>query len=360
MKFSDPTIEAAKSQISHGLVLQGYCNSVLQQPEVDFSGFTNLASNQDAVNTGLRTAKDHASTYLNGIQSSIISNISNISNFYNLYAAVPTVLPPDANEAQWLNILKAMKSQTDTYRDASNVIVVSLGNLNSNIGNDVAFFNKTVSDLNAIVNGNEGMLSSISKNLQDIDRQIAGVITGAAVSGLAIAGGVFMIGVGSIAGFVTAGTSLSLVAGGVAVTAAGIGGAVGSAITLKGLYDTKAGLLQDQSTLTSEVNLALGIEGAYSELGTQAADAMTATTQMKNAWVALNSDLDVLSRNLENGIISTDTLRTLFLTAANETIPVIQDDVSIIKQQMAGVEVSSAGDMNIGAYAVHMAEQSAA
>ncbi|KAA1244901.1 HBL/NHE enterotoxin family protein [Aquimarina sp. RZ0] len=350
IEFSDPTITAAKAQVSQGLVLQGYCNSVLQQPSVDFSGFTNLAQNQIDINQGLQTAKDHANTYLNGIQTNIISNISNISNYYNLYSAVPIVLPPNATTEQWISILQAMKAQTDTYINASNLIVIDLGNLNTNIGTDVGFFTKTVSDLNAVVDGNEGVLASLSNDLSSIDTQIAGVIAGTVISGLAIVGGVFLIAVGSVASFVTAGTSLKLVAGGVAITSAGIAGSVAGTITLKNLYQQKADLLQQQSTLTSEVNLVSGINSAYSLLGSQAAEAMSATTQMKNAWTSLSSDLGVLSNNLQSGIMSTDVIRELFLTAANETVPTILQDVNIIKQQMAGVELSSTGDKGIVDY----------
>ncbi len=350
INFSDTTMAAAKEQVSQGLVLQGYCNSILQQPFVDFSGFSNLAQNQININQGLQTAKDHSNTYLNGIQNNIISNISNISNYYNLYSAVPVVLPPNATTEQWVSILETMKSQTDTYINASNLIVIDLGNLNTNIGADVGFFSKTVSDLNAVVNGNEGVLASISNDLSTIDTQISGVIAGTVFSGLAIAGGVFLIAVGSIASFVTAGTSLKLVAGGLAITSAGVAGSVASAITLKNLYQQKADLLKQRSTLNSEVSLVTGISGAYSQLGNQAAQAMSATTQMKNAWVSLSSDLDTLSNNLKSGIMSTDVIRELFLTAANQTIPTILQDVDIIKQQMAGVEVNNTNDKSIVDY----------
>lgn len=359
MNFSDPTMEAAKAQVSQGLVLQGYCNSILQQSELNFSGFTNLAAIEADLNTGIKSAKSNADTYLNGIQNNIINNISNISNFYNLYAAVPVVLPPNATEEQWLNILNTMKSQTDTFIDSSNLIVIDLGNLNTNLGNDIAFFSKSISDLNAIVNGNEGILASLTSNLDQIDRQIAGMISGTVLSSLTIAGGVFMIGVGAVGGFVTGGTSLKLVAGGVAIVAAGVGGTVGFAKGLQAAYAQKASLLQQKSSLESEVNMATGINGAFSQFKNQGMQAMDATTQMKNAWVTINSDLNVLSQNLQNGIISTDFLREFFLTAANETIPVIQQDIGIIKQQMTGVQVSSSGDMSIGDYAVQLAEAAA-
>ncbi|CAL2087874.1 conserved hypothetical protein [Tenacibaculum sp. 190524A05c] len=351
MTFSDPTVEAVKAQLSQGLTLQGYCNSVLRQPSVDFSNFTNLSDIQGQINSGLDKAKSHADTYLNGIQNNIISNVSNISNFYNLYSAVPVVLPPDATEEQWLSILDAMKSQTDTYIAASDGVVNDLGLLNTNLGTDAAFFNKTVSDLNALVNGNEGVLASINSDLKKIDKQIAGTIAGTAISALAIVGGSLLF----VYGAAVPGSSLI----GVGVVAAGVAGTVASSLALKSLYDTKEELLLRQSTLTNEVNLVTGIDSNFSQLGVQAGEAMQATSEMRNAWIALNSDLDNLSSNLQNGIINTHTIRELFLTAANETIPFIQQDVDIIKQQMAGVGTTSSDDMSVGEYVAHVAQEAA-
>jgi non-hemolytic enterotoxin B/C len=351
MTFSDPTVEAVKAQLSQGLTLQGYCNSVLRQPYVNFSDFSNLSDIQSQINTGLDKAKSHADTYLNGIQNNIISNISNISNFYNLYSAVPVVLPPDATEEQWLSILNAMKSQTDTYITASDGVVNDLGLLNTNLGTDAAFFNKTVSDLNALVNGNEGILADISRDLKSIDKQIAGTIAGTAISALAIVGG----GILFVYGAAIPGSSLI----GVGMVTAGVAGTVASSLALKSLYDTKADLLLRRSTLTNEVNLVTGIDSNFSQLGTQAGEAMQATTEMRNAWVALNSDLDNLSLNLQNGIINTHTIRELFLTAANETIPFIQQDIDIIKQQMAGVGTAESGEMSVGEYVTHVTQEAA-
>lgn len=349
---------AAKTQTSQGIVLQGYCNSVLLQPKVDFTGFTNLLAFQNDINSGLLTAQGHASNYLNVIQPEIITNLSNINNYYQLMKAIPVACPAGSSVDAWLNALTAIKTQADTYQTASLGIVTDLSTLNTNLGTDTGAFSSTVSKLNAAVNGDNGVLHDISDEISSVDQKIAACIAGTALSALAIVGGGLMIAVGGIAGFVTAGASTPLVLGGVAVLALGVGGEVASAVMLNGFYNQKAGLLQQKSKLTSEVNLAMGVSSAYDQLANQAKSAMDASTQMKNAWSSMASDLGNMSTDLQNGITNPDVLRTLFLTAAQNLVPTIMTDISTIKAQMAGVTVSQSGSTDLGTYIQSIAQQS--
>ena len=359
MMKKDPTLNPAKGQVSQGMVLQAYCNSVLIQQPVNFAGFDNLEKFQKDINAGLTTAKGHANNYLNIIQPKIVTNISNISNYYSTFNAVPIALPPGSSVDAWLNALRALKTETTNYATLSHSVVNDLSTLNSQLGDDAASFSSTVSNLNAAVNGDNGVLDQINSDLSTVDKQIAGAIAGTALSGLAIVGGVFMIAVGAIADFVTAGTTTPLIVGGIAVLAIGIGGEVASAITLKNLYKEKADMLQRRSTLTAEVNLALGVSSAYNQLKGEAQNAMTAASQMKNAWGSLGSDLDNMAHNLQNGITNANDLRTLWLAAANNTVPTIMTDINTIKAQMAGVSVKNANG-DIGKFIVQQAERAAA
>jgi non-hemolytic enterotoxin B/C len=348
--ITDKTMAPAQSSISQGMTVQAYCNSVLSQPKVDFTGFSGLLSYQTDINNGLTTAQTHANTYLTSIQPAIITNLSNISNYYALLGALPIALPAGTTEAVWLANLQAVQTQISTYQTSCSGIVTSLTNLNSNLGTDTASFNSTVTRLNSAVNGDNGVLATINDNIDSIDKSIAGCIAGTALSGLAIAGGVFMIAVGGITDFITAGASTPLVVGGVAVLAAGIGGEVASAVTLKNLYAEKSDLLQQKSTLTAEVNLASGICSGYKQLATQATSAMLAVTQMNNAWQSLGSDIGNMSQDLQKGIVSPDVLRGLFLAASNNLIPTINTDITIIKNQMEGIKQLNSGSVKLGDY----------
>ena len=328
--------DANKSQASQSLLIQTYCNSVKEQPLVDFSGHDNLAIYQTEINDGLQAAQQHADTYLNTIQPNIIANIANISNFYALNGAVATTLPAGATEAQWIEALTTLQTQSVNYQQTATEVVTSLTSLHEQLTGDAGAFAKTVNDLNTAVNGDNGVLASDASQLNDIQTKIDGAIAGIVTSGLAIIGGSIMIAVGGIADFVTAGTSTPVVLGGIAIVVAGVGGEVGSAVALAGLNNQKAALLRDEAKMTDEVKLASGISSGYQSLLGQVKSAVDAASAMTNAWNSLGADIGSLIADLKNGIQNAGTIRTIFLTAANGVAQTVLTDVQTIKQQLAG------------------------
>lgn len=341
--MSDPSKAASginsanKTQSGQALLIQAYANSVKEQPQVDFSGEPHLATYQTQINTGLVTAQSHADTYLNVIQPSLIQNITSIGNYYALNNAVPATLPAGSTEAQWIQALTTLQLQASTYQKAANDVVVMITNLHDALTTDTASFAKTVSDLNTAVNGDNGILASDDKELKDIQGKIDGAIAGIVVSGLAILGGAFLICVGAIADFVTAGTTTPAIVGGIGIVVSGIGGEVAAAIALKNLNDQKASLLSEESKLREEVKLATAINSGYQSLLNQVKAAVDAATAMENAWQFLGDDLGSMISDLQNGVQSAGDIRTLFLTAANTEVQTVLTDIATIKGQLAGV-----------------------
>ncbi|KAI6661634.1 hypothetical protein LOD99_13507 [Oopsacas minuta] len=328
---------ANRGQCSQALVIQNYCNSVNEQPSVDFSGIKGLAMYQEDINSGVKTAQTHANLYLNYVQPAIIKNVTNISNYYALHNAVPEVLPKGSTEIQWINVLTALGMQAKEYQRAADYVVQQIQSLHENLTTDSAAFATVVTELNAAVEGDKGVLDSINGQLDQIQKQLDGEIAGSVLSGLAIVAGVFVAAVGLVADFVTAGTSNVVVAGGVAIVLVGVGGEVGTAVVIKELNDEKATLLAQESNLTAEVKVASGISGGYQSLSNQVANAVQAATSMQNAWESLSADLDALISDLSKGIKSADEVRTMFLVAADSTIDKVIKDTDTIKLQMAGV-----------------------
>lgn len=342
---------ASNDQSSKALILQTYCNSVLQQPKVDFSAVDDLATFQEQINTSLLRAQQHANNYLNSISPSIISSLASLENYFTLYSSVPVILPADSTVEQWVTTLQAMKIVCDANLRDSKEIVISLQNLSTDLAQDSSAFAEIVVNLNLIMKGDNGVLDSIADSLNSIDNQIAGTITAMVGEGLGIAGGVFTIVVGAVADFVTAGTNPELIIGGIVMVVAGLASEVGSSITLGGLYNQKASLLTEKSQLTAEVSLVSGISSAYNQISTQAASALESAKSMQNTWELTRTDLQDLSDDLQNGIINVDDIRTMFLNEANSDIANILTDIATIKAQMAGVNstVLPKGD-NISSY----------
>lgn len=347
MESIDSTMQPLKETTSQGLILQTHCNSVLAQQSVDFGTFDNLKKFEKSINDSLNVAKTNANHYLKDIQKVILANITNMWNYYELHSNIPVVCPEGSTEKEWLEILKGMQDQAETYRAECDCTSNLLIDLNEKLGTDASKFSEIVTNLNSVVGGDEGVLSGLQKDLSKVDKQIAGCIAGTVLGGLAIVGGGFLAAVGGITDFITAGTSTPLVIGGVALLTAGVATEIGTGITLGNLYKQKATLLTTQTSLNSEVQLATGIESAYKELFSNATKAMNATIEMSNAWRLLGGDLHNMADDLEAGRMNAGMMRKIFLTAANQTIPVIKTDLTTIKEQMTGVKVQTVKGMSL-------------
>ena len=331
-----------RQQMGAALIVQTYANSVLAQPEVDFSGIPGLSSYQTEINDGLTTAQEHANYFLNTMEPALILNMSNCENYYQLNDALPTTLPTGSTVDQWTTELTAVQTQSTAYQVAAAQMVTDLQSFRDELATDTQSFASTVQSLNSAVNGDNGVLASISDQLSTIQGEIDGAIGGIVVSALTVAGGVFVICVGAIADFVTAGTSTGAVVGGIGLVAAGVGGEAGSITALVTLNNSKSALLSEKSELTTEVQLATAVSSGYAALANQVGNALTAASAMANAWSSVESDLGNLISDLNNGIQSADAVRSLFVTAANGEIKTLLTDIETIKQQMDGIQVQVA------------------
>lgn len=343
---SNTTIQAAqginstnKSQVGAALKIQLYCNRIKMQPDVDLSGISSLATYQSQINLKLKTAQNHASNYLNNIQPNIIKNISSIDNYYSLHNAIATSLPPGTSKEDWIESLTALRDQSVAYQKDASDVLNTLQTFHSNLTSDAAEFKAFVNKLHTEVGGVEDILKSDRAELDKMQSKIDGAISGIIFSGLAIVGGIFMVAIGGIGDFVTAGTTTPLVVAGVAVIFVGAGSEVASAIILDKLNNEKAKIFSRDSLLKAEIKLSNAISADYTLLGKQLEDAVDAATAMENAWAFLSNDLNALISDLDKGIINDGILQKIFLKAANSEIEIVLSDINTIKSQMTGVKV---------------------
>lgn len=340
--MTSPTLyinHGMNTQSSQALHIQTYCNSVRQQIPVDFERFPGLRESQRQINTGLETAKQHANHYLNDIQPLIIRNVTNIQDYFETQNLISAFMPAGTTKDQWLSALGMVSDKAKEYQEASVNTRRTIGSLNDKLITDSNNFQLIVVNLNNVVNGNNGVLEQLNRDIDGINAAIDGAIAGIVVGGLLIIGGVIVTAIGAVADLVTAGTSTPVVMGGIAMMIAGAGGVIGGSIVLSNSLGAREQLYRDRSQLNSEVLLTSQIGSGYRGLQTQAQTAVTAATQMSNAWDSLTSELDTLSANLRKGIIDDSFLRQLFLTASQTSVTKVLDGTKIIKQQMAGVAV---------------------
>lgn len=339
------------SQASQGLIVQTYCNSVLQQPLIVFGEQPKLEEIKDILNATLKDGYVTAQYYLNELQPQIIDNISNLDSYLTLSATVPVVVPAGTSPEAFINVLIAIRDEAARYQQESQTILDNLSSVHDQFADQSRRFTQAVSQLNILVEGDEGVLASYEAELQSIENKIAGLITGIALSGVTIIGGAFVTAVGTVAGFVTAGTSVVVTAAGVGIMLGGVGGMAGASIGLANLLDAKSSIIVSEVQITEEVKIASTISSAFTTLKNRASQAVTAASNMQSAWQSIISDLDSYIDDINAGVESTEMVRTIFLAAANATIPSLKADISILKQQMAGVStVIVPADMTINEY----------
>ncbi|MDA5095582.1 HBL/NHE enterotoxin family protein [Aliiroseovarius sp. KMU-50] len=332
-------------------IVQGYAMTVQRQPFVDFGDFKNLKTFETDINNGIKSAQSHASNYLDNILPEMIQQNSNIKAYFNLQNALGTALDPSAPASQAIALMKQVQEQTQGYQTSAKGLVTNLNTLRNNLNTDSSNFSGYVTKLNAAVDGDNGVLAQLDKQVDDIDTKIDTAIAGAALSGLTIAGGGLMIAVGGIADFVTAGASTPLVVAGVAVVAVGVAGAAASGIAIGVLLDQKGKVLTEKANLKAEVKLARGMSGGFDSLAKKAGGAADAAQDMANAWTSLEQDMGSLIGQLENGETDVKSLRNLYQAAAKGTVKDIQNDTNVIQQQLAGVNKKYAPDgTSIGTY----------
>ena len=329
-------MQPTKESLSQGFIIQQYCNSVLQQPLIDFGGVESLNDIQTKANDSLTGAKEHAQSYLK-YQIQIIQCLTNLKNYSALCASVPLVLPAGSNEKEWIAILKTLQEQTKQYQEESRDVSRKLTDFSVLFSTDYGNFLDVSSKANNILDVDKGVLKTLNDQIVSIDNKINGCITGSVFSAFAILGGALMIAIGGIADFITAGTCTPLIIGGVAVLALGTGGEIASGVELAQFYKTKANLLQTQKNLKSEAKLLNSFCKTYEDLNNKAKNAAEAAGQMANAWGFVSNSLGSMASNLENGICNTGVIRDLFLQAAKGLIPGINNEIKIIEAQLAGV-----------------------
>jgi hypothetical protein len=330
-----------KGTSSQGLLLQGYANMISSQTNVDLSGFDNLKKFDTDINGAINSAKSHANTYLTVIQPKMVETTTNIDGFINIQTALSSALQPNTSVQEATQLIGAAADQSSQYQADASSISTLLGTLNVNLNTDSGNFKTFVTDMNAAVSGDNGVLESIDDQIGTLDKEIAGAAAGIAIGGLAVFGGGLMIATGAIAELFTAGTSTALVVAGVGVAAVGVAGVTAGGIVLANALDAKGDLISKKAKLKTEVAYALSLKSNFHQIALGSASAAKAAGEMANAWGTMNGHLVNLIKDLEKGKISVDGMRKLMLYAAQGDLKNLQTDNGIIQQQLAGVSVQN-------------------
>jgi hypothetical protein len=332
---------------NHGgqaVVVMAYCQAIARQPALTITSGTSadLQNIETRLNTALSGAWGHANSYLaaGGLVQRVVSAIGDVGGYVNMHTALTQLLQAGQGSDSLVAELQAIRSQVKQYEDTATQLSTDLSDFANAVNTDARAFQGLVDDLNTLVGGDTGYLQQLRTSMGDLDSKIDGAITGVVLSGIAVAGGVIMICVGAIGDVVTGGAATGLVLAGGGLLVAGAGGEAASAVVLTKLLDEKSTLLKQETQIKADVALAVGIESSYGTLASRAAAAATAAKDMANAWTSLGSDMDKLASDVASAADG-PALALLWLTAADNQIVTIQQDVTTIKQQLSSVQVVS-------------------
>lgn len=342
--LGDATAKAATS----GVMVQSYCTLVAQQPAIVIPA--SVASKLPPVNDYLTTAQSNASDYLTNIQPKILLVVTDVAGYSAQFSQFSTLITGKINDWKGgspsarqdaLDLLQALQQALQSKLDNVNGVKSSLAGFQTKLNVDISNFNTASSRADTVIGGDQGAIAELDNQISEMDKRIAGAATGVALSGLTIIGGALMIAAGSIASFITAGTSTPLVVAGVAVVVVGAAGLTASSIVLSQLIGAKAGLIEQKAQLDADLKFLTNFKSTMGTLGTAATEAATQIGNMSNAWGLLSGNLGNVVGSIQQSrdYSQLPVVVQAYLNTAGAQWSQVQANTQIIQQQMTGVQL---------------------
>ncbi|MBC1195132.1 HBL/NHE enterotoxin family protein [Microcystis aeruginosa BLCCF158] len=348
-----------QASASSGLVVQGYCTQIMQQPSFVIPN-TDTLKNFPDINGNLTIARGNASYYLNTVQPMIIGVISETRAYSQQFKGFQPLIIQRLDD--WKNgstqgrtdalaLINQLKNDVDLKTASAKKVADEIGNFRTKLNGDISNFNTAITQATTLIQGTDGdggALASLNDQLSDLDGKIAGASVGVALSGLTIIGGGLLIATGAIATFITAGTSAPMVAAGVAIVVVGAAGLTASSIVLANLISTKSNLLQQKQQLKDSVTFLTGLKSSLDPLNNLAQNASNEVNNMYNAWTFLGKNLGQVSSSLENADKYSQLPITVqaYLNTAYGQWDAVDQSIEMIQNQMTGVTVETPKDAN--------------
>jgi hypothetical protein len=336
--------EATKTVISQSLIVHSYCQKLLMQPPINFGDASQFKYSEDKINAGLKKAQDNARFYMDKLRPKMIEVLANVRFFAVQMRALGEAVRKADSMAKILNCIKYPLASAQKYEQEAKDVAEGLKKFEKQVADDTAFYQGIVDELNALINGEEELLHRYQTQLKKIEEEIIPSSILVAGGVLGILSGAFLIAVGTISSFVTAGTSLPIAAVGGALLLGGIGSTAKGSVALAGLLDQKSALVKSINTVEREVKLAREYVTAFGDLRRGAHDSTKAAEAMHSTWQTLALDLkflyDVLSVNSSDIYAA----QYFFASSIDGQMNSIINSVNIIHGQMGGVTTESVSE----------------
>ncbi|MGN7612316.1 HBL/NHE enterotoxin family protein [Magnetococcales bacterium HHB-1] len=351
------TENSVKGQGAQAVVVQNYCLAVRSMPDVNFAGHEKLVAIGSEMNQNMRRMRGNADRYLDVLLPRSVATIQEIGDYFELkQAVIESVTSGELDKTELLNTLYASKETVQEYKKNASNLATDFAGLRTNIANDSKDMKGSRNKLITITQGDKGIIKSLDGQIDQLSTNIGYAIGGAALSAVAVIGGGFLVAVGTVSSFVTAGTSAPIAITGGALVVAGVGGAVASGIALSNMIKKKNELVSQRAQIKEEVKIATLQIDSINQMINKADNAVNATQQMVNAWAFLQHDLEDYIKDVERG----QWLPTVYFRKVATDVNKIITDVDTIKKQLTGVTVISEPNRNLSEIVKETAEKQAA
>jgi len=332
--------EATQIAMTQTLIVESYCHKVLMQTPINFDGASKLKDSEDRINQGLKKAQDNALFYLEELRPKMIKVLVNVRVFAGQMQSVAEAIRRADSMAKILNYIKYPLDSAQKYEQEAENVLDSLKKFEKRVAEDTAFYQGVLDELNALIDGDRELLERYQTQLKEIENKITGSSFLVAGGVLGILGGAFLIAVGTISSFVTAGTSLPIAAVGGALLLGGIGATASGSVALAGLLDEKSALVNSINTVKREAKFAREYVTTFGDLHRGAADSLQVAQNMCHGWYAIESELKNLYDQL-SGTSDISTVQDIVAPSIDRQMNGLISDVTIIIAQMGGVEIQN-------------------
>ncbi|NCR59858.1 MAG: alpha-helical pore-forming toxin family protein [Microcystis aeruginosa LL13-06] len=332
--------EATQIAMTQTLIVESYCHKVLMQTPINFDGASKLKDSEDRINQGLKKAQDNALFYLEELRPKMIKVLVNVRVFAGQMQSVAEAIRRADSMAKILNYIKYPLDSAQKYEQEAENVLDSLKKFEKRVAEDTAFYQGVLDELNALIDGDRELLERYQTQLKEIENKITGSSFLVAGGVLGILGGAFLIAVGTISSFVTAGTSLPIAAVGGALLLGGIGATASGSVALAGLLDEKSALVNSINTVKREAKFAREYVTTFGDLHRGAADSLQVAQNMCHGWYAIEFELKNLYDQL-SGTSDISTVQDIVAPSIDRQMNGLISDVTIIIAQMGGVEIQN-------------------
>lgn len=336
--------ENLKKAISQGMIVKNYCTTVEIQPLFDFSTVEELHYLETSINNSLNEAKEHVQNYKSDVHPEFLSLLSELNDFTIKIKSAPEVLPEGMTAEQWSEVLNTLRKEAIGHEEQVNNLINKLELVTNHFNKDSTSFGSLALTFSKKLNEDNGELSKIKSEIAGIDKEIAETSTAVAFEALGVAGGIFIIVIGTLENFITAGTSPELVITGVVMIATGVGSLTTTGLALSQSLEKKKSLLAQEMNLSNESKLLTEVDSSLQNLYNQSKKAVEALQDIGQSWNSIQKYMDSLITDLKSGTITVEDVRTAFVKLAKEDATAVEQGIATIKDQLSGTITKELSD----------------